>query len=107
MRLSLDDFGTGYSSLSYLRRLPIQELKLDRSFVSDLDQDATNRALSEAVIRLGESLQLTVVAEGIETNSQYQILKQQGYHVAQGYLFSRALAAKDLEAWLHTATLSP
>ena len=53
------------------------------------------------------SLQLTVVAEGIETNSQYQILKQQGYHVAQGYLFSRALAAKDLEAWLHTATLSP
>lgn len=107
VRLSLDDFGTGYSSLSYLRRLPIQELKLDRSFVSDLDQDATNRALSEAVIRLGESLQLTVVAEGIETNSQYQILKQQGYHVAQGYLFSRALAAKDLEAWLHTATLSP
>ena len=107
VRLSLDDFGTGYSSLSYLRRLPIKELKLDRSFVSDLDQDATNRALSEAVIRLGESLQLTVVAEGIETNSQYQILKQQGYHVAQGYLFSRALAAKDLEAWLHTATLSP
>ncbi|MBH2031982.1 MAG: EAL domain-containing protein [Pseudomonadales bacterium] len=107
VRLSLDDFGTGYSSLSYLRRLPIQELKLDRSFVSDLDADATNRALSEAVIRLGESLQLTVVAEGIETSSQYHILKAQGYHVAQGYLFSRALAAKDLEAWLQTATVSP
>lgn len=107
VRLSLDDFGTGYSSLSYLRRLPIQELKLDRSFVSDLDNDATNRALSEAVIRLGESLQLTVIAEGIETSNQYQILKQQGYHVAQGYLFSRALAAKDLEAWLQTATVKP
>jgi diguanylate cyclase (GGDEF)-like protein/PAS domain S-box-containing protein len=102
VRLSIDDFGTGYSSLSYLRLLPIQELKLDRSFVSHLESDATNRALSEAVIRLGESLQLTVVAEGIETDGQLQILKQQGYHVAQGYLFSRPLPAADLEAWLRT-----
>jgi diguanylate cyclase (GGDEF)-like protein/PAS domain S-box-containing protein len=103
VRLSLDDFGTGYSSLSYLRRLPIQELKLDRSFVSDLEQDATNRALSEAVIRLGESLRLTVVAEGIESTGQQRILKDQGYHVAQGYLFARPLSAADLEAWLSVA----
>jgi diguanylate cyclase (GGDEF)-like protein/PAS domain S-box-containing protein len=103
IRLSLDDFGTGYSSLSYLRRLPIQELKLDRSFVSDLEQDATNLALSEAVIRLGESLHLTVVAEGIESTGQQRILKDQGYHVAQGYLFARPLSAADLEAWLSVA----
>jgi len=103
VRLSMDDFGTGYSSLSYLRRLPIQELKLDRSFVNDLETDATNRALSEAVIRLGESLQLTVVAEGIEVAGQQRILHQQGYHVAQGYLFSRPLPAADMEAWLRSA----
>lgn len=106
VRLSLDDFGTGYSSLSYLRRLPIQELKLDRSFVKDLEHDATNRALSEAVIRLGESLKLTIVAEGIEVEGQHQILKQQGYHVAQGYLFARPLRAQDLEAWLRTMMIS-
>ncbi|WP_282705198.1 putative bifunctional diguanylate cyclase/phosphodiesterase [Zestomonas thermotolerans] len=100
VRLSMDDFGTGYSSLSYLRRLPIQELKLDRSFVLDLEHDATNRALSEAVIRLGESLDLTVVAEGIESEAQHRLLAEQGYHVAQGYLFARPLAAPDLAAWL-------
>lgn len=102
VRLAMDDFGTGYSSLGYLRRLPIQELKLDRSFVQDLESDVTSRALSDAVIRIGESLQLTVVAEGIEDEAQYRILKDQGYHVAQGYLFSKPLAARDLEEWLKT-----
>jgi EAL domain-containing protein (putative c-di-GMP-specific phosphodiesterase class I) len=67
IRLAMDDFGTGYSSLSYLRRIPLQELKLDRSFVHDLENDTTSQALSEAVIRIGESLKLSVVAEGIET----------------------------------------
>lgn len=100
VRLSMDDFGTGYSSLSYLRRLPIQELKLDRSFVYDLEHDRTNQALSEAVIRLGESLDLTVVAEGIETQSQYNVLARQGYHVAQGFLLARPLAADALEQWV-------
>lgn len=100
VRLSMDDFGTGYSSLSYLRLLPIQELKLDRSFVADLEQDPTNQALSEAVIRLGESLQLTVVAEGVENALQQNILRQQGYHVSQGYLSSHPLSATDFEAWL-------
>jgi diguanylate cyclase (GGDEF)-like protein/PAS domain S-box-containing protein len=98
--LAMDDFGTGYSSLSYLRRLPIRELKLDRSFVMDLENDPTSQALSDAVIHIGESLSLKVVAEGIETEAQYQILKRQGYHVAQGYLFSRPLSASDLEVWL-------
>ena len=100
VRLAMDDFGTGYSSLSYLRRLPISELKLDKSFVDDLDNDSSSRALSDAVINIGQSLELTVVAEGIETLSQYEILRQQGYHVAQGYLFSRPLPAAQLENWM-------
>ncbi|MFJ4145378.1 EAL domain-containing protein [Pseudomonas sp. NPDC089734] len=100
IQLAMDDFGTGYSSLSYLRRLPIQELKLDRSFVMDLENDATSQALSDAVIHIGKSLHLKVVAEGIETEGQYKILRQQGYHVGQGYLFSRPLNAVDLEHWL-------
>ena len=99
--LAMDDFGTGYSSLSYLRRLPIQELKLDRSFVMDLENDPTSQALSDAVIHIGKSLSLKVVAEGIETEAQYQILRRQGYHVAQGYLFARPLSASDLEVWLN------
>ncbi|WP_293777316.1 EAL domain-containing protein [uncultured Oxalicibacterium sp.] len=100
VRLSMDDFGTGYSSLSYLRDLPIQELKLDRSFVRDLCSNATSRALSEAIARIGETLQLTVVAEGIEEEGQYQILQRQGYHVAQGYLFAKPLGAADFEDWM-------
>ncbi|MEO8642135.1 EAL domain-containing protein [Pseudomonas sp.] len=98
--LAMDDFGTGYSSLSYLRRMPIQELKLDRSFVHDLESDATSQALSEAVIRIGESLQLRVVAEGIETVEQQRILQKQGYRIAQGFLISKPLAAEDLGCWL-------
>jgi diguanylate cyclase (GGDEF)-like protein/PAS domain S-box-containing protein len=98
--LAMDDFGTGYSSLSYLRRMPIQELKLDRSFVNDLESDATSQALSEAVIRIGESLQLRVVAEGVETVAQQRILQNQGYRIAQGFLISRPLDADDLGRWL-------
>lgn len=100
VKLAMDDFGTGYSSLSYLRKLPIQELKLDRSFVLDLEADETSRALSDAVMRIGDSLRLKVVAEGVEEQGQFRILKDQGYHVAQGYLLSRPLAPQDLEAWM-------
>jgi len=96
----MDDFGTGYSSLSYLRKLPIQELKLDRSFVMDLEADETSRALSDAVLRIGDSLRLKVVAEGVEEQGQYKILKEQGYHVAQGYLLSKPLNPQDLEVWM-------
>lgn len=98
--LAMDDFGTGFSSLSYLQRMPIQELKLDRSFVHDLERDATSQALSEAVIRIGESLQLRVVAEGIETLAQQHILQKQGYRIGQGFLISRPLAPNDLGGWL-------
>lgn len=110
IRLAMDDFGTGYSSLSYLRRLPVNELKLDRSFVADLENDEAARALSAAILGIGKSLHLTVVAEGVETAEQNLLLREQGYPVAQGYLFSRPLAPQDFESWLRLAAadaLSP
>ncbi|WP_287496324.1 EAL domain-containing protein [Pandoraea sp. CB10b_02] len=100
VRLSMDDFGTGYSSLGYLRRLPVSELKLDRSFVHDIARDETVRALTNAIISIGRNLRLTVVAEGVETQAQCDLLIAQGYRVAQGYLFSPALPASDFERWL-------
>lgn len=103
IRLSMDDFGTGYSSLSYLRRLPISELKLDRSFVCDLEHDEATRALSNAILGIGKSLHLTVVAEGVENEAQHQLLREQGYPVGQGYLFSRPLSAQELQQWLSQA----
>ncbi|QPF72063.1 EAL domain-containing protein [Roseateles sp. DAIF2] len=106
VRLSMDDFGTGYSSLSYLRRLPVSELKLDRSFVADLETDAAARALSGAILGIGRSLRLTVVAEGVETDAQNLMLREQGYPVAQGYLFARPLAPQDLERWLGEAMVA-
>ncbi|WP_160285434.1 EAL domain-containing protein [Pseudomonas knackmussii] len=100
VRLSMDDFGTGYSSLSYLHRLPISELKLDRSFVADLAGGGTALALTDAVMNIGRSLELTVIAEGVEETRQLEMLHQQGYPVAQGYLFSRPLPAAALEEWM-------
>lgn len=103
IRFSIDDFGTGYSSLSYLRKIPIKELKLDSSFVFELEQDDTSQTLSKAVLQIGESLKLDVVAEGIERLEQYNILKLQGYHVAQGYLFSKPLNAVEITEWVMNA----
>lgn len=100
IRLAMDDFGTGYSSLSYLRRLPVNELKLDRSFVADLENDEAAQALSAAILGIGKSLQLTVVAEGVETSAQKTLLREQGYPVAQGYLFSRPLHPQEFGRWL-------
>jgi len=100
VQLSMDDFGTGYSSLSYLRRLPITELKLDRSFVADLENAPAARALSAAILGIGTSLGLTVVAEGVETEAQKEILKAQGYPVVQGYWFAKPMAPEELPAWL-------
>ncbi|PJG47064.1 hypothetical protein CAF53_01565 [Sphingobium sp. LB126] len=98
--LSLDDFGTGFSSLSRLTLLPITELKIDRSFMRDLDSDAHAHVLMTAVIRIGQSLGLTVVTEGIETDAQYDLLTGLGCDVAQGYLIARALSAPALADWL-------
>ena len=100
VHLALDDFGTGYSSLGYLRSLPVSELKLDRSFIRDLGRDDKTGALVDAVIRMGESLNLTVVAEGIEREEQARFLARHGCHIGQGYLYARPLAPDALEQWL-------
>lgn len=102
VRLAIDDFGTGYSSLGYLRHLPISELKLDKSFVDDLERDASCRALSESVIGIGRGLSLLVVAEGIEHAAQRDILKAQGYEVGQGFFFSVPLPSGAFRQWLLT-----
>ncbi len=100
VRLSMDDFGTGYSSLDYLRRLPISELKLDRSFVHDIEHDEVARALTRAILHIGHSLQLKVVAEGVESAQQLRLLGEQGYEVMQGFHFTAALPAERLAAWV-------
>jgi diguanylate cyclase (GGDEF)-like protein/PAS domain S-box-containing protein len=100
VQLSMDDFGTGYSSLGHLHRLPISELKLDRSFVRDLETSTSARALTASVLRIADSLHMEVVAEGVETEAQHRFLAERGCATLQGYLFARALSAPALEAWL-------
>jgi len=98
--LSIDDFGTGYSSLGYLTRLPLSELKLDKSFVHELENDAGGRALATVVIGIGHALGLEVVAEGVETAGQRELLAEMGCTTAQGFAFTPALPAAQLVAWL-------
>ena len=98
--LSLDDFGTGYSSLSRLAHLPIRELKIDRSFMRDVESDPSARAIVTSVVRVGQSLQLTVVAEGVETEGQRNLLTELGCDVIQGFLYAPALSPAAFGRWL-------
>jgi diguanylate cyclase (GGDEF)-like protein/PAS domain S-box-containing protein len=98
--LAIDDFGTGYSSLGYLRRLPISVLKIDQSFVSDLESDLDDRTLAGSIIALGHSLGLSVIAEGLETLAQRDILMELGCRTGQGYLYSRPISAEEFRAWV-------
>jgi EAL domain-containing protein (putative c-di-GMP-specific phosphodiesterase class I) len=94
--LSIDDFGTGYSSLAYLRRFPIDELKIDRSFVDEVATNSDDRAIAQTIIAMSRALGLSVVAEGIETQEQRNALRELGCQIGQGYLFATPLTPDEL-----------
>ncbi len=98
--IHIDDFGTGYSSLSYLARLPVQTVKIDQAFIAQLSDSDANTRVVEAIVALGKAMQLVVVAEGVETDQQYAIVRRLGCHLAQGYFIARPMPADQLLTWL-------
>jgi EAL domain-containing protein (putative c-di-GMP-specific phosphodiesterase class I) len=101
LRLSIDDYGTGYSSLSYIMKLPVNELKIDRAFVSNMSEDADMMTIVRSTIELGHNLGLKVVAEGIEDSRSYALLRGLGCDYGQGYYISPPMAAEALPDWLN------
>jgi EAL domain-containing protein (putative c-di-GMP-specific phosphodiesterase class I) len=97
--LSIDDFGTGYSSLAYLKQLPVDELKIDKSFVMNMEHDANDAKIVRSTVDLGHNLGLRVVAEGIESEKTWDLLSQMGCDSGQGYLMSRPIPANEFGAW--------
>jgi EAL domain-containing protein (putative c-di-GMP-specific phosphodiesterase class I) len=96
-RIALDDFGTGYSSLAYITRFPLDRIKIDKAFVREVDRSASDAAVANAILSIGQSLDLVVTAEGIERPGQLEWLRSRGCHEAQGFLLSRPLSPSDLE----------
>jgi diguanylate cyclase (GGDEF)-like protein len=102
-RLAVDDYGTGYSSLTYLRRLPVDELKIDRSFIAGMANDGNDAIIVRSTIELGHNMGLSVVGEGVEDEATYERLRTLGCDAVQGYWFSRPLAPADVEAWFRAS----
>ncbi len=104
VKVSIDDFGTGYSSLSYLRNLPINTLKIDRSFINNLKLDTSDIAIVKAIITMGQGLDMQVVAEGVETEEQIELLKEMKCHYAQGFFYHKPLKSTDFEKDIKVAS---
>lgn len=100
VKIAIDDFGTGYSSLSYLQRLPIDKLKIDRSFIMDIPNNKDDMAIVKTIISLADNLNLELVAEGVETQEQVDFLLEEGCNVLQGYFYSKPISADDCENYL-------
>ena len=100
VKVSIDDFGTGYSSLAYLRRFPIDKLKIDIAFIREVTTNPQDAAIAKTIIELAHSLNLQVIAEGVETPDQLDFLTKNGCDQVQGYLFSKPLPVRELEAFL-------
>lgn len=103
IHISIDDFGTGYSSLAYLSRLPIDELKVDRSFVLAMESDPSAIQLTEAIVAIARKMHLSVIVEGVETAAQLALIKAMGVDGIQGYYFSKPLTLGDMGAFLENA----
>jgi EAL domain-containing protein (putative c-di-GMP-specific phosphodiesterase class I) len=101
VQVGLDDFGTGYSSLAYLRRFPLDFVKIDKSFIDDLDRDLAGLAIVSAIINLSHALELTVVAEGVETERQLRILEDLDCDRAQGFLFAASVEPTAIDELVH------
>ena len=106
IRLSVDDFGTGYSSLAYLKRFPLDSLKIDRAFISDLPTDGDDAAITQAIIAMAHSLRLKVVAEGVETAQQLQFLRDNGCDEMQGYYLSKPLSEDQFRCLLQSVVVA-
>ena len=104
VKLSIDDFGTGYSSLGYLKSFPVHTLKIDRSFIKDVPADPDDVAITHAIIAMGHSLRLEVVAEGVETPEQLEFLREHGCDYMQGYLIGKPMPAEELSRMLAERT---
>ena len=102
MNIAMDDFGTGYSSLGYLRKLPIDTVKIDRSFVSGIPDSKEDALIAQTIIAMAHSMNLSLIVEGVENVRQLNFFRQQGCHIVQGYLFSKPVRARNILKMLRT-----